>query len=76
MKLEFPEEFKQRISKLTDFKEYEKTTYSDNIILQSKAYYNMGNCLYRLNKLPEAIQFYKKALELWKQPQDYMAVSP
>jgi Ca-activated chloride channel family protein len=45
-------------------KEYNKATYSKDIQLQSKSYYNIGNCLYRLNKLPEAIQFYKKALEL------------
>lgn len=51
-------------------KEYEKSTYSKDIILQSKSYYNMGNCLYRSGKLPEAIQFYKKALELAPKDED------
>lgn len=45
-------------------KNYEKSTYSKDILLQSKAYYNMGNAMFRLGKLPEAIQLYKKALEL------------
>ncbi|PIV52504.1 MAG: hypothetical protein COS17_08665 [Elusimicrobia bacterium CG02_land_8_20_14_3_00_37_13] len=51
-------------------KEYEKSTYSKDIILQSKSYYNMGNCLYRSGKLPEAIQFYKKSLELNPKDED------
>jgi tetratricopeptide (TPR) repeat protein len=45
-------------------KSFDKTTSSDDVLLQSKSYYNMGNTLYRLNKLPESIQMYKKALEL------------
>ena len=51
-------------------KEFEKSTYSRDIELQSKAYYNMGNCLYSMNKLPESIQFYKKALELNPEDED------
>ncbi|MGA1871616.1 MAG: VWA domain-containing protein [bacterium] len=34
------------------------------IDLEAKAYYNMGNCSYRLGKLQEAIEYYQKALEL------------
>ena len=33
-------------------------------LLQSKAYFNLGNISYKNNKLDEALQFYKKALEL------------
>lgn len=49
---------------------YEKATYSKDIELQSKAYYNTGSVLFRMEKLPEAIQFYKKALELNPDDQD------
>lgn len=45
-------------------KAYEKSVSSDDILMQSRAYYNIGNTLYQLKKLPESIQFYKKALEL------------
>ncbi|MEK6645173.1 MAG: VWA domain-containing protein [Candidatus Firestonebacteria bacterium] len=44
--------------------EFEKATYSKDIKIQAKTYYNAGNCLYKQNKLPESIQYYKKALEL------------
>lgn len=43
---------------------FDKTTSSEDVLLQSKSYYNMGNTLYRMGKLPESIQMYKKALEL------------
>ena len=33
-------------------------------MLKSKAFYNLGNISYKNNKLDEALQFYKKALEL------------
>lgn len=45
-------------------KSFDKSTSSDDILLQSKSYYNLGNTLYRMGKLPESIQMYKKALEL------------
>ncbi|MFH1824646.1 MAG: tetratricopeptide repeat protein [Candidatus Firestonebacteria bacterium] len=51
-------------------KEFEKATYSKDIKLQSKSYYNIGNSLYRLGKLPESIQFYKKCLELTPNDKD------
>ena len=41
----------------------ESLTTSDEI-LQSKAYFNLGNISYKNNKLDDALQFYKKALEL------------
>jgi len=37
---------------------------SRDVLLQSKAYYNTGNCFYRLNKLKESILAYKRALDL------------
>ena len=33
-------------------------------LLQSKAYFNLGNISYKNDKMDEALQFYKKALEL------------
>lgn len=45
-------------------KNFEQSLNTDDVIEQSKAYYNMGNSLYRLGKLPESIMAYKKALEL------------
>jgi Ca-activated chloride channel homolog len=51
-------------------KEYGKATYSKDISLQSRSYYNTGDCLYRMGKLPESIQFYKKALELDPKDED------
>ncbi|MFQ5677119.1 MAG: tetratricopeptide repeat protein [bacterium] len=45
-------------------KAYEAATSSDDILTQSQGYYNIGNTLYRLGKLPESILAYKKALEL------------
>lgn len=45
-------------------KQFESMLSVDDAGLQSQAYYNMGNSLYRLGKLPESILMYKKALEL------------
>ncbi|MFQ5864861.1 MAG: tetratricopeptide repeat protein [bacterium] len=45
-------------------KSYGKVLSSDDVLLQSKGYYNMGNTLYRMGQLPESILMYKKALEL------------
>jgi tetratricopeptide (TPR) repeat protein len=45
-------------------KSYEKVLSSDDVLLQSKSYYNIGNTLYKMGKLPESILMYKKALEL------------
>jgi len=41
-----------------------------NVLLEEKAYYNLGNCLYRQGKLPEAVEYYKKALDLDPEDQD------
>ena len=46
------------------YKEYEMATYSKNALFQAKAYYNMGNSLYKQGKLAEAIQLYKKSLQI------------
>lgn len=43
--------------------EFEKSLSTDDILLQSKNYYNMGNTLYRMGKLPEAILAYTQALK-------------
>lgn len=45
-------------------KEFEASLSSEDVLKQAQSYYNMGNSLYRLNKLPEAIAAYKKSLEL------------
>lgn len=45
-------------------KHYEKSLSSDDILTQSKSYYNMGNTLYRMGKLPESILAYTQALIL------------
>ena len=45
-------------------KEYEKSLSIDDVMTQSKAYYNMGNTLYRAGKLPESILAYTQALRL------------
>ncbi len=46
---------------MTDF---EKSLAVDDILVQSKAYYNMGNTLFRMGKLPESILAYTQALKL------------
>lgn len=45
-------------------KDYEKSLSIDDVMAQSKAYYNMGNSLYRAGKLPESILAYTQALRL------------
>jgi Ca-activated chloride channel homolog len=49
---------------------YHKTLNVKDAAMQSKAYYNIGNALYRLNKLPESIQAYQEALKLNPDDQD------
>ena len=51
-------------------KSYEKSTFSDEIKVQSGSYYNIGNTLYKMGKLPESILAYKKALELNPEDKD------
>ena len=51
-------------------KSYEKSTFSDEIKVQSGSYYNIGNTLYKMGKLPESILAYKKALELNPEDED------
>jgi len=46
------------------FKEYEKSLNSKDSELQRKAYYNTGNTHYRMGKLLEAIEDYKKCLDI------------
>jgi len=43
---------------------FHKTLNVKDAAMQSMAYYNIGNALYRLNKLPESIQAYQEALKL------------
>jgi Ca-activated chloride channel family protein len=51
-------------------KEFESSLTSDDVLMQAKTYYNMGNSLYRQGKLPESIQAYKKSLELKPDDED------
>lgn len=44
--------------------EFQKSLSGEDIMLQSKAYYNMGNTMYRTGKLPESILMYTQALKL------------
>lgn len=41
-----------------------------DILLQEKSFYNCGNAMYQQGKLEEAIEYYKKALELDPKDQD------
>jgi len=43
---------------------------AQDISLEEKSYYNLGNCFYRQGKLPEAVEYYKKALDLDPEDQD------
>ncbi len=45
------------------------TTLPDGA-LEEQAYYNLGNCMYRQGKLGEAVNYYKKALEIDPDDQD------
>jgi Ca-activated chloride channel family protein len=49
---------------------FQKTLKSSDALLQSKTHYNIGNTLYRLNKLPESILEYQQALKLNPNDQD------
>ena len=49
---------------------FHKTLNIKDAAMQSMAYYNIGNALYRLNKLPESIQAYQEALKLNPDDQD------
>jgi Ca-activated chloride channel family protein len=49
---------------------FHKTLNVKDAAMQSMAYYNVGNSLYRLNKLPESIQAYQEALKLNPDDQD------
>jgi len=46
------------------FKEYEKSLNSKDSELQRSSYYNMGNTHYRMGKLLEAIEDYKRCLDI------------
>ena len=43
---------------------FDKSLKSSDKQVKSKAYYNLGNTLYKNNKKEEAIKYYRKALEL------------
>lgn len=43
---------------------------AQDISLEESSYYNLGNCLYRQGKLPEAVEYYKRALDLDPEDQD------
>ena len=43
---------------------------AQDLSLEERSYYNLGNCLYRQGKLPEAVEYYKKALDLDPEDQD------
>ena len=45
-------------------KDFEKSLSIEDILTQSKSYYNIGNSLYRMGKLPESILAYTQALKL------------
>jgi Ca-activated chloride channel homolog len=49
---------------------FHKTLNVKDAGMQSMAYYNIGNALYRQNKLPESIQAYQEALKLNPDDQD------
>lgn len=49
---------------------FQKTLKSSDALLQSKTHYNIGNTLYRMNKLPESILEYQQALKLNPNDQD------
>jgi len=49
---------------------FNKSLDTDDPLLQSRAYYNMGNTFYRTQKLQEAIQSYEQALKLNPEDED------
>jgi len=50
--------------------EFNSATNSRDVALQSKAYYNIGNCQFRLGNFADAILYYKKALEMNPKDED------
>ena len=44
--------------------EYLKALSTEDALLQSQAFYNIGNCQFRLDKLVESIDSYKRSLEI------------
>jgi len=51
-------------------KDFQGSIVSDDITLQSQAWYNIGNTLYRSGKLPESILAYQEALKLNPEDED------
>jgi tetratricopeptide (TPR) repeat protein len=45
-------------------KEYQRALGSKNPLVRSKAFYNLGNNAFRQEKTDEALEYYKKALDL------------
>ncbi|MFC1785002.1 tetratricopeptide repeat protein, partial [Candidatus Neomarinimicrobiota bacterium] len=45
-------------------KSFEEALKSEDMNIQDRAYYNMGNSLYSQQKIEESIAYYRKALEL------------
>ncbi len=45
-------------------KEFESALTTDDATAQAKTYYNLGNTLYRMGKLPESILAYKESLKI------------
>ena len=43
---------------------FDQSLKSSNNLIKSKAYYNLGNTSYKINKKEEAISYYRKAIEL------------
>jgi Ca-activated chloride channel family protein len=48
----------------TAAKSFEEALKSEDINIQDRAYYNLGNSLYSQQKMEESVAFYRKALEL------------
>jgi tetratricopeptide (TPR) repeat protein len=45
-------------------KEYQKVVGTEELELEQQSYFNLGNALYRMGKLPESILAYQQALKL------------
>ena len=45
-------------------KDYQQVIGTEDLNLEEQAYFNLGNTLYRMNKLPESILAYKRALKM------------
>lgn len=59
---------KKNYEKALEF--YQKVLKTDDLQLQAKTYYNIGNTLYRMGKLPESILAYQEALKRNPNDQD------